>query len=131
VQVLCPAKIQESEHTTVLFSAEATLAALGLRRTSAKFNYFQLASTRFSTSIPNGDGHMNWSVTVPSTVSSDTEPTIVLNFDSAKYIFNAGENTNRAFLQSVHGWRKARSIFLTSVGTQRASGLAGQLAFRP
>jgi hypothetical protein len=116
-----------------LFSAEATLAALGLRRTRTNLK-FNLALTRFSTklhSIPNGDGHMNWSITVPSTVSSDTEPTIVLNFDSAKYIFNAGENTNRAFLQSVHGWRKARSIFLTSVGTQRASGLAGQLASRP
>jgi tRNase Z endonuclease len=69
---------------------------------------------------------MNWSATVLSTVTSDTEPTIVLNFDSAKYVFNVGENTNRAFLQSKRNWRKARGVFLTSIGTQRASGLPGE-----
>lgn len=68
---------------------------------------------------------MNWSANVLSTVTSDTEPTIIIEFDSAKYIFNAGENTNRAFTQSRANWRKTKGIFLTSVGTQRASGLAG------
>ncbi|TDL24665.1 hypothetical protein BD410DRAFT_745395 [Rickenella mellea] len=70
---------------------------------------------------------MNWSVNVLSSVSSDTEPTIVVTFDSAKYIFNVGENTTRAFLQSPRGWRKAKSIFLTGICTDRSAGLPGFL----
>ncbi|KAF8434881.1 hypothetical protein L210DRAFT_3552991 [Boletus edulis BED1] len=68
---------------------------------------------------------MLWSASVLSTLSSDTEPTVVITFDSAKYIFNVGENTTRAFLQSRQNWKKTRALFLTSVGTQRASGLPG------
>ncbi|KIJ09075.1 hypothetical protein PAXINDRAFT_172647 [Paxillus involutus ATCC 200175] len=70
---------------------------------------------------------MLWTASVLSTVSSDTEPTVVIAFDSAKYIFNAGENTTRAFLQSRQNWKKTRALFLTSIGTQRASGLPGLL----
>ncbi|KAH9940691.1 hypothetical protein B0H21DRAFT_572283 [Amylocystis lapponica] len=72
---------------------------------------------------------MNWSASVLSAVSSDTEPTVVVTFDNAKYIFNAGENTGRTWLQSRRHWRKARGLFLTSVGTQRASGLPGLTMF--
>ncbi|KAF4591050.1 hypothetical protein EYR40_009650 [Pleurotus pulmonarius] len=70
---------------------------------------------------------MDWSATVLSASSSDTEPTVVVTFDSAKYIFNAGENTNRAFLQSRRNWKRSRGLFFTSIGTERASGLAGLL----
>ena len=72
---------------------------------------------------------MLWNASVLSTVSSDTEPTVVISFDSAKYIFNVGENTTRAFLQSQQNWKKTRALFLTSVGTQRASGLPGRARF--
>ncbi|KAG1723801.1 hypothetical protein EDB19DRAFT_1915912 [Suillus lakei] len=70
---------------------------------------------------------MSWNASVLSSVSSDTEPTVVITFDSAKCIFNVGENTTRAFLQSRRNWKKTRGVFLTSVGTQRASGLPGLL----
>lgn len=70
---------------------------------------------------------MNWSANVLSTVTSDTEPTIIIEFDSGKYIFNVGDNTNRVFTQSTLNWKKTRGIFLTSVGTDRASGLSGEL----
>lgn len=70
---------------------------------------------------------MSWNASVLSSVSSDTEPTVLITFDSAKYIFNVGENTTRAFLQSRRNWKKTRGVFLTSVGTQRASGLPGLL----
>jgi ribonuclease Z len=68
---------------------------------------------------------MQWSTSVLTAQTSDTEPTIIINFDSAKYIFNVGENTNRAFLQSRRNWKRTRGIFLTGIGTQRASGLPG------
>ncbi|RDB18569.1 Ribonuclease Z, mitochondrial [Hypsizygus marmoreus] len=70
---------------------------------------------------------MNWSASVLTTLSSDTEPTIILTFDSAKYIFNAGENTNRAFLQSRGNWKRTRGLFFTDVGMKRSSGLPGLL----
>lgn len=69
---------------------------------------------------------MLWSASVLSATSSDTEPTIVLNFDTGKYIFNVGENTGRSFMQGRRGWKNAKAIFLTSVGTQRTSGLPGK-----
>jgi hypothetical protein len=69
---------------------------------------------------------MNWSANVLSTVTSDTEPTIIIEFDTAKYIFNVGENTNRAFIQNRPNWKKTRGLFLTSVGAQRSSGLSGE-----
>ena len=68
---------------------------------------------------------MNWSTSVHTTLSSDTEPSIVITFDSAKYIFNAGENTTRAILQSKRGWRRIKALFLTQLGTQRSSGVPG------
>ncbi|KAG6839604.1 hypothetical protein C0991_000997 [Blastosporella zonata] len=70
---------------------------------------------------------MNWSTSVLTPLSSDTEPTIIITFDSGKYIFNAGENTNRAFLQSAFNWKRTRGLFFTDVGTKRSSGLPGLL----
>lgn len=68
---------------------------------------------------------MAWSASVLTNISSDTEPTIVIKFDSAKYIFNAGENTGRSWLQNRANWKKTRGVFLTSVGTQRGAGVPG------
>ncbi|KAI0292916.1 hypothetical protein BC826DRAFT_1017511 [Russula brevipes] len=70
---------------------------------------------------------MNWSTSVYTTLSSDTEPSIVITFDSAKYIFNAGENTTRTILQNGRGWKKVKGLFLTQLGTRRSSGLSGLL----
>ncbi len=73
----------------------------------------------------NNQLNMNWSTSVYTTLSSDTEPSIVITFDSAKYIFNAGENTTRAILQDKRGWKKVKALFLTRLGTQRSSGVPG------
>lgn len=66
-----------------------------------------------------------WSTSVISALSSDTEPTIIITFDKAKYIFNAGENTGRAWIQSRANWRRVKALFFTQVGTQRMSGMPG------
>lgn len=73
--------------------------------------------------------HMNWSTTVVTAASSDTEPSIVVNFDYARYIFNVGENTNRSFSQKKCPRRKIRGVFVTQTGTQRTGGLAGRFSF--
>lgn len=66
-----------------------------------------------------------WSTSVISSLSSDTEPTIIVTFDNAKYIFNAGENTGRAWVQGRAHWKRMKALFLTQVGTQRMSGMPG------
>ncbi|KAF5362391.1 hypothetical protein D9756_002186 [Leucocoprinus leucothites] len=62
----------------------------------------------------------SWSTTVVTPLSSDTEPTVLVNFDGAKYIFNVGENTNRAFTQSQQNYKRMSGVFLTQVNSQRA-----------
>lgn len=73
---------------------------------------------------------MNWSASVLSTVSSDTEPVIIVTFDQAKYIFNAGESSGRVWQESKEHWRKTKGVFLTSVGTRNGAGLAGEFLRR-
>ncbi|KAI0937587.1 hypothetical protein AcW1_001572 [Taiwanofungus camphoratus] len=102
------------------------LAALLCPRISRLCKYYPKTKRLFHSTpscLSQPGTHMNWSASVLSTVTSDTEPTIVVTFDSGKYIFNVGENTSRIWLQSRRHWRKARGVFLTSIGTQRCSGL--------
>ncbi|PPQ90050.1 hypothetical protein CVT25_006290 [Psilocybe cyanescens] len=70
---------------------------------------------------------MNWSSSVLTSVSSDTEPSILVTFDNAKYIFNTSENTTRSFLQSGRNWKKARAIFYTQARIEKMGGLPGLL----
>ncbi|KAM5533878.1 hypothetical protein V8D89_012418 [Ganoderma adspersum] len=68
-----------------------------------------------------------WNISVLTSASSDTEPTLLVNFGTAKYIFNASEAMGRSWLQSHHSFRKMKGIFLTGVGTYRCGGVAGFL----
>ena len=69
---------------------------------------------------------MDWSTSVLTPLSSDTEPSVVITFSDAKYIFNAGENLGRSALQTSRNWKKARSIFLTQAKIDKISGLGGE-----
>ncbi|KAF5375625.1 hypothetical protein D9757_008524 [Collybiopsis confluens] len=74
----------------------------------------------------------NWAIHVISAQSSDTSPTIMFSHEHsrAKYIFNAGENSNRTFTQSKMSWSGTRGIFLTGLGRgerDRAGGLTSLL----
>ncbi|KAJ3810236.1 hypothetical protein F5876DRAFT_42180 [Lentinula aff. lateritia] len=80
----------------------------------------------------------NWSIQFLSTVSSDTDPCMVFSFEQgpetvqgsgggAKYIFNVGENTNRAFTQSKMSWNGTRAVFLTGSPRDRVGGLSSLL----
>ncbi|KIK63188.1 hypothetical protein GYMLUDRAFT_197664 [Collybiopsis luxurians FD-317 M1] len=74
----------------------------------------------------------NWAIHVISSNSSDTAPTLMFSHEqsSAKYIFNAGENTNRSFIQGKASWSGVRGIFLTGLGRgerDRVGGLTSLL----
>ncbi|CDO70624.1 hypothetical protein BN946_scf184748.g22 [Trametes cinnabarina] len=64
-----------------------------------------------------------WNVSVLSEATSDTEPTLVVAFDTGKYIINASEATGRAWLQSHHSFRRSKGLFLTAAGTHRCGGV--------
>ncbi|KAF8166655.1 hypothetical protein K438DRAFT_1857115 [Mycena galopus ATCC 62051] len=70
---------------------------------------------------------MSWTASVVTSATTDTEPSLVVSFDNAKYIFNLAENSNRAFTQKKAHRKSTRAFFLTQVGAQRAGGLAGML----
>ena len=111
-------------------SAHETPPALALRRVS-----WTLSRCRYHSRVLNPQQRRylakpemavsKWSTSVISALSSDTEPTIIITFDNAKYIFNAGENTGRAWMQSRAHWRRMKALFFTQVGTQRMSGMPG------
>jgi len=82
----------------------------------------------FAARIPSR-AMQTWSTTVVTPLSYDTEPAVLITFDGAKYIFNVGENTNRAFCQSRQNFKRTRGVFLTQVGSQRAGGLGGKWWF--
>ncbi|KAJ7132307.1 hypothetical protein C8R44DRAFT_612294 [Mycena epipterygia] len=70
---------------------------------------------------------MSWTAAVVTSATTDTEPSLVISFDQAKYIFNVAENANRAFTQKKAHRKSTRAFFLTQVGAQRAGGLPGML----
>ncbi|KAI0710377.1 hypothetical protein C8T65DRAFT_648151 [Cerioporus squamosus] len=68
-----------------------------------------------------------WNVSVLTGATSDTEPTLLVNFGTAKYIFNASEGMGRAWLQSHHSVKKTKGLFVTAAGTHRCGGVTGLL----
>ncbi|KAH8833314.1 hypothetical protein DL96DRAFT_720405 [Flagelloscypha sp. PMI_526] len=70
---------------------------------------------------------MDWRVNVLSTQTSDTSPSILVEFPDAKYAFNVGEGSARSLAQSKSNWKKTRACFLTSLGAERCTGLTGTL----
>lgn len=73
-----------------------------------------------------GTPNSRWYTETITTRSSDSSPTIIAIFESAKYIFGAGEATSRAFTQSGIGLRKTAGIFLSRLDVDNAGGLPGE-----
>jgi hypothetical protein len=69
---------------------------------------------------------LSWSSTVHTTLSTDTQPTIIVTFDDAKYIFNVSENAGRAFRESNGNWKKTKALFFTQSNVEKTSGLSGK-----
>ena len=99
----------------VLWSIQNSLRRLCV--SSLRLRYFSTSSL------------MDWSTSVLTPLSSDTEPSVVVTFSDAKYIFNAGENISRNALQTSRSWKKARALFLTQANIDKISGLGGKSSY--
>ena len=71
---------------------------------------------------------MQWSTEVLSSLSSDTEPAVLVVFNDRKYMFNTGEHTMRSFLQSGRLLRRTKCLFFTQSRIEQMGGLPGTLS---
>lgn len=67
-----------------------------------------------------------WTARVLSQPSLDSDPSFVITFDDAKYLFNCPENTTRTVVQRKYGFNKYRGIFLTRISSETSAGLPGE-----
>ncbi|KAJ2930031.1 hypothetical protein H1R20_g7064, partial [Candolleomyces eurysporus] len=70
---------------------------------------------------------MNWSASVLSALSADSQPSLMISFDDAKYMFNAGEGTVRSQTHSESNRRRIKALFLSQLSLERAGGIPGLL----
>ncbi|KAL7422932.1 hypothetical protein Q5752_002229 [Cryptotrichosporon argae] len=69
----------------------------------------------------------NWSVRAISTPGSDTDLSLFVSFDNARFLFGAGEGTQRAFVQKKTGMRGLAAVFLPGGQHAGRDGLPGVL----
>jgi hypothetical protein len=70
-------------------------------------------------------GSMHWHAAVLSARTADTRPSIVVTFDSGKYVFGCGEGASRSYQESTSRWARTRAIFCERTDMRKTSGLAG------
>lgn len=58
-----------------------------------------------------------------TTATSDSKPSLLVTFDSQRYLFNAPESISRVFVQSRIGMRKISKVFLGDLN--ESAGLPG------
>ncbi|KAG8954905.1 hypothetical protein FRC04_010389 [Tulasnella sp. 424] len=70
---------------------------------------------------------MQWSLRVITGLTADTEPSLILRFESppTKYIFNVPEGTNRACIQKRYAIAKTKAAFLTRLHPEEIGGFPG------
>jgi len=61
-----------------------------------------------------------------SSPAADSTPSVMIAFDDAKYLFNAGENAIRTQEHSIANRKKLKGLFLTQLSLERAAGVPGE-----
>ncbi|KAI8998136.1 beta-lactamase-like protein [Gaertneriomyces semiglobifer] len=70
---------------------------------------------------------MRYYLQIVGTDTVDASPTIVVHFDSQRYLFNCGEGTQRFAHEHKVRLAKIQTVFLTRVGWECVGGLPGML----
>ncbi|KAJ3149125.1 Zinc phosphodiesterase ELAC protein 2 [Geranomyces michiganensis] len=70
---------------------------------------------------------MRYKIKVLATDTLDASPSVLIAFDSRRYLFNCGEGTQRFCHEHKVGIRKVEEIFLTRVAWECVGGLPGML----
>ena len=70
--------------------------------------------------------HHNWSVRCLTVPGPDTDLTLYVSFDNARFVFGCGEGTQRAFVQRRQTWRWLSGVFIGSGNLNGRGGLPGK-----
>lgn len=86
-----------------------------------------------SSSTPAPSSNMaaaNWHIRAVSVPGIDTDLTLQVSFDNARFMFGCGEGTQRAYVQKKVSMRGLQGIFLPSTKSVTRSGLPGTSLLR-
>jgi ribonuclease Z len=72
------------------------------------------------------NSHSNWHVRCVSVPGPDTDLSLHVVFDNARFLFGCGEATQRAFVQKRLGLRGLNAIFLPNSESRTRGGLPGE-----
>lgn len=76
--------------------------------------------------MPTDNSHSNWHVRCVSVPGPDTDLSLHVAFDNARFLFGCGEGTQRAFVQKRLGLRGLNAIFLPNSESRTRGGLPGE-----
>jgi ribonuclease Z len=62
-------------------------------------------------------------------VSKERAPTVILHYDSQRYMFNCGEGTQRLCVENKLKLAKMKNIFLSRINWDCVGGLPGRLLY--
>lgn len=71
--------------------------------------------------------NLRWHVQTIAVPSSDTNTSLLVNFENDKYLFECPESTSRAFIQNKVSGKKVAAIFLSTLDQETSGGLFGEL----
>jgi ribonuclease Z len=69
---------------------------------------------------------MRWLAQVVGAANLDTTPSIIIHFDSQRYLFNCGEGTQRLFVENGVRANKITNVFLTRINWDCIGGVPGK-----
>ena len=88
---------------------------------------FRLYRNFTSTSTMKGEvPHSNWSIRCISTPGPDTDLSIYVSFEKARFLFGCGQGSQRAFVQKRLSMRGLGAVFLPGGTEEGRGGVAGK-----
>jgi ribonuclease Z len=75
--------------------------------------------------LKNQNRGMKSYIQILGTFTSDTTPSIVVHYDSQRYLFNCGEGTQRLLTEHKIRMGKLKNVFLTHMDWRYSGGIPG------
>jgi ribonuclease Z len=76
--------------------------------------------------MPGDNNHPNWHVRCVSVPGPDTDLSLHVAFDNARFLFGCGDGTQRAFVQKRLSLKGLNAVFLPNSESRTRGGLPGE-----
>ena len=118
--------IDEHLNTRLVFFNKLRPILKALRGAIPSSPFLRLNRTFSSTSTMKGEvPHSNWSIRCVSTPGPDTDLSIYVSFEKARFLFGCGQGSQRAFVQKRLSMRGLGAVFLPGGTEEGRGGVAG------